>query len=167
MLVHRQSLCQQTKTLTAGYSGKVDTQKPQLKEILDSNGDLLAIIVSFSDFGSGVHFVTPNDLQQQVAVMKRASGEEILPHTHLPVPRSIRGTQEVLIVLGGSIKADIYDSSERFVKTEILESGHVITLVSGGHGFTVLEDAQFIEVKQGPYVPGSDKKVFSPDSKSA
>ena len=33
-------------------------------------------------------------------------------------------------------------------------------LVSGGHGFKVLQDVEMIEVKQGPYSLSQDKKKF-------
>ncbi len=131
-----------------------------MRQVRDPNGNLLAIVLNNKGFGSGVHFVTPNELQQQVAVMKRPAGEKILAHTHLPVPRSVKGTQEVLIILEGSIRADIYDDNREFVQSETLTGGDVIVLVGGGHGFTILDDCEFIEVKQGPYVPGKDKEVF-------
>ena len=131
-----------------------------VRQVVDNDGALLAMIVSNSSFGPGVHFVTPNQLQQQVAVMKRPAGEKIPAHTHLPVPRSVKGTQEVLIILNGAIRADIYDDNREFVQSETLTGGDVIVLVSGGHGFTIVDDCEFIEVKQGPYVPGKDKEVF-------
>lgn len=43
----------------------------------------------------------------------------------------------------------------------ILEAGDTILLVSGGHGFTVLEEVEMIEVKQGPYSGEADKKRFT------
>ena len=135
-------------------------------EVVDSSGHLLAMITRSAGYGEGVHFVTPNDLQQQVAVMKRPAGDVIPAHTHLPVPRSLRGTQEVLIILRGALQADIYDSEAILITSVVLEAGDVITLVSGGHGFSVVEEAEFIEVKQGPYVPGRDKVVFSAKASS-
>ena len=141
------------------------TEKPTAL-VLDNNGALLAIVTRSASYGEGVHFVTPNDLQQQVAVMKRSTGDVIPAHRHLPVPRSLRGTQEVLIILRGALQADIYDSEANLITSVILKSGDVITLVSGGHGFSVLEEAEFIEVKQGPYVPGKDKIVFSAKANS-
>jgi hypothetical protein len=46
----------------------------------------------------------------------------------------------------------------------VLETGDVILLVSGGHGFEMLEDSEMIEVKQGPYTGDSDKTRFEPVS---
>lgn len=42
-----------------------------------------------------------------------------------------------------------------------LYTGDIILLVSGGHGFQVLEEVEMIEVKQGPYAGENDKKKFS------
>jgi hypothetical protein len=38
---------------------------------------------------------------------------------------------------------------------------------SGGHGFELLEDSVFIEVKQGPFVEGKDKVRFTSDYQGA
>ena len=43
----------------------------------------------------------------------------------------------------------------------MLGPGDVILLISGGHGFEVLEDLNMIEVKQGPYVGDADKTRFA------
>lgn len=131
-----------------------------MKTVVDSKGSVLALIVRASEDAQGVHFVTPHDYQQQVAFMNRPSGERIPAHTHLPVPRSVKGTQEVLVVRSGRLQVDLYDSDRNHVATEVAGPGEVIILVDGGHGFTVIEDCEFIEVKQGPYVPGNDKEVF-------
>lgn len=139
------------------------TQNPS-RQVIGKSGNLLAIISEISSFNSGVSFVTPNDLQQQVAVMNRLEGEVIAPHQHLPVPRSLRGTQEVLIVLSGQIEADLYDEDRTLVSREVISANQIITLVGGGHGFRIAKDSCFIEVKQGPYVPGKDKEIFSPES---
>jgi hypothetical protein len=37
-------------------------------------------------------------------------------------------------------------------------------LVTGGHGFEVLEEVEMIEVKQGPYGGDKDKTTFIPDN---
>jgi hypothetical protein len=46
------------------------------------------------------------------------------------------------------------------VASRILESGDVILLVQGGHGFEVLEELEMFEVKQGPYTSDDDKTRF-------
>lgn len=135
-----------------------------LRKLHDSSGNLLAIVFDAAEFGAGVSFVTPHDLQQQVAIMKRPSGETIAAHTHLAVNRAVEGTQEVLIILRGTMTADLYDNSRALIHSVKLHEGNVIVLVSGGHGFRINEDCDFVEVKQGPYTEGKDKEVFIPES---
>lgn len=41
-----------------------------------------------------------------------------------------------------------------------MSRGDVILLAAGGHGFEMLEDAEMIEIKQGPYCDDVDKVRF-------
>lgn len=70
-------------------------------------------------------------------------------------------TQEVLFIKKGKLRVDFYDDNEQYLESRILEAGDVILLVSGGHGFTVLEEVEMIEVKQGPYSGDQDKRRFT------
>ena len=45
-------------------------------------------------------------------------------------------------------------------KTKILYKNDIIILFQGGHGFEVEKNCEIIEVKQGPYLEGKDKKLF-------
>lgn len=125
------------------------------------NDVLLGIIVSHRFNSDGVHFISPDDLSQQLAYMKHPAGKEILPHVHNPVLREVRYTQEVLFVRKGKLRVDFYDDDRRYLKSRILEEGDTILLAAGGHGFEVLEDLEMIEVKQGPYVGEQDKTRFA------
>ena len=76
------------------------------------------------------------------------------------VHRNVVMTQEVLFIKKGKLRVDFYDDYEDYLESKILDEGDVILLVSGGHGFTVLEEVEMIEVKQGPYSGDADKKRF-------
>jgi hypothetical protein len=41
-----------------------------------------------------------------------------------------------------------------------LETGDIILLVAGGHGFRCLEDTVLLEIKQGPYTGLVEKEAF-------
>ncbi|MFH0809613.1 MAG: hypothetical protein V2A77_03965 [Pseudomonadota bacterium] len=92
--------------------------------------------------------------------MKRPAGYSIDPHVHLIADRNIKLTQEVLFVKKGKIRVDLYSNQREFIQSEILSGGEVILLASGGHGFTMLEESEIIEVKQVPYAGDNDKVVF-------
>lgn len=122
--------------------------------------ELLAIIITRHFAKPGVHFVTPFDFSQQLAYMNHPAGKTIQPHVHNQVEREVHYTQEVLFIKKGKLRVDFYSHCKTYLESCILEGGDAILLASGGHGFTVLDDVEFIEVKQGPYAAEKDKTKF-------
>jgi len=131
-----------------------------MEEIKDGN-KLYAIIVSHGFSKEGIHFFTPSEFSQQLAYMNRPAGYKIAPHIHNKVHREVLYTQEVLFIKKGRVKVSFYDDERRHIGARVLETGDVILLASGGHGFEMLEPAEIIEVKQGPYAGDQDKTRFS------
>lgn len=130
-------------------------------ELVQKKSKLLAMIIRNNYECEGVDFITPNEYSQQVAYMHHEAGKIIDAHVHNLVHRNVVLTQEVLFIKKGKLRVDFYDEYEDYLESRILESGDVILLVSGGHGFTVLEEVEMIEVKQGPYTGDQDKKRFT------
>ncbi|MDM9379634.1 hypothetical protein QUB80_02815 [Chlorogloeopsis sp. ULAP01] len=122
---------------------------------------LLALIIYHNFEKSGIHFLTPNELSQQLAYMRHPTGKIIQPHVHNPVPRQVQYTQEVLFIKKGKLRVDFYNNQQKYLESRILGAGDVILLVTGGHGFEVIEEIEMIEVKQGPYVGEQDKTRFN------
>jgi len=125
-------------------------------------GVQLALIIRAGFRKDGIEFFTPSEYSQQLAYMNRPAGHRIQPHVHNEVQRSVLLTQEVLYIKSGRVKVDFYDSKRKHVCDVILEKGDVILLAAGGHGFTMLEATEMIEVKQGPYAGDQDKTRFDP-----
>jgi mannose-6-phosphate isomerase-like protein (cupin superfamily) len=92
--------------------------------------------------------------------MNRPKGFKVIPHIHNVISRDVHLTQEVLFIKSGSVQMDIFDLNRKFVKTSILHKGDVVLLASGGHGFTMLEKSEIIEVKTGPHIGEKDKSRF-------
>jgi len=130
-------------------------------EEIKHNEKLLAIIISSSFQKNGIHFFTENNLSQQVAYMKHPAGKVIQPHIHNIAVREVHFTHEVLFIRAGRLKVDFYDEDKNYLDSRVLSTGDTILLVGGGHGFSVLENVEMIEVKQGPYVGDNDKTRFS------
>ena len=91
--------------------------------------------------------------------MNRPAGHKITPHVHNRVQREVNYTQEVLFIKKGKVKINFYDDAGNDIDTRILETGDVILLASGGHGFEMLGPTEIIEVKQGPFA-GEQDKIF-------
>jgi mannose-6-phosphate isomerase-like protein (cupin superfamily) len=130
-----------------------------IEEIKFKN-EILAIIIDDKFSEEGISFFTPDDFSQQFAFMKHPKGKEIFPHVHNPVKREVHYTKEVLFIKRGKLRVDFYDDDKNYLESRILNAGDVILLSTGGHGFTVLEDLEMFEVKQGPYAGDSDKTRF-------
>ncbi|MGD0170542.1 MAG: hypothetical protein ABSB81_00215 [Halobacteriota archaeon] len=135
-----------------------------LEKFYDENDELIALVIGSRYGKDGVEFFTPGNFSQQLGYMYHQKGTVIPPHIHNRVNREVQLTQEVLLVRKGRVKVDLYDSKRTFIANTVLEAGDVILLASGGHGFTMLEPTEMIEVKQGPYVGDNDKTRFTPST---
>ncbi len=129
------------------------------------NDKLIAIVIEHSFHAPGITFFTPEHCPQQLGYLTHAKGHQIAPHAHNHVERTITETTEVLIIKKGALRADLYDDEHVKIESVVLRAGDLILLVSGGHGFEVIEDVEMIEVKQGPYLGDKDKYRFDASSK--
>jgi hypothetical protein len=105
-------------------------------------------------------FVTTPDLAQQVGFVVYPAGGVIKRHLHKNVDRQNISSSEALIVRQGRLEIDIYDQNKSLLATRELQMGDFVLMVSGGHGFRILEATVLLEVKLGPYAGPSDKELF-------
>ena len=119
-------------------------------EKVEWQGKTLALILRARFDKEGVNFVTAEDNPIQLGILKHRQGVKIKPHIHRASAKVINSVQEVLHIEYGRVEVDFYDDGEK-IRTTILNMGDTILLISGGHGFDILEDSKIIEVKQGPY----------------
>jgi mannose-6-phosphate isomerase-like protein (cupin superfamily) len=127
------------------------------------NNELIALIIRNNYENSGITFLTPAEFSQQLAYIKHPTGHEIAPHIHRAVTRNVSLTQEVLLVKSGRVQVDLYTSNKQYLRSVVINAGDVILLASGGHGLSMLEETEMIEVKQGPYAGNGDKERFEPN----
>ena len=142
-------------------------QSPPGVETVHDGDQVLAIIVRASYEADGINFFSPGDFALQLGHMRRPAGYRIAPHVHHPVQRNTVGTQEVLFIRKGVVRASFYSENQELVDTRVVSEGDILLLAAGGHGFDVLEEATIVEVKNGPYLEGADKGRFAPASPTA
>jgi hypothetical protein len=123
------------------------------------NHKTLAIIIRSNYNQEGIKFFTPSEFSQQLGYMNRPKGYEIAPHLHNKIQRSVEATQETLLIKSGKVRIDFYDEKKDYLISKILYKGDVILLITGGHGFEMLEQIEIIEIKQGPYHNGDADKT--------
>ena len=107
-------------------------------------------------WGDGLSFFSPDGDYEQVGTWGYNQGKVLLAHTHNKVARTVYWTQEVLYIRKGKLKASIFDAQGRLIAELVAQSGDLLVLLRGGHGYEILEDGtQVLEIKNGPYL-GAD-----------
>ena len=110
---------------------------------------------------NGVDFLTRDKDLLQLGFINHKKNHHIKYHIHLKKTRIINYCTEVLLIEKGKVKIKFFDNNSSDIKKDkILNKGDIIILFQGGHGFKILEKTQIIEIKQGPYVEGKDKKII-------
>lgn len=124
-------------------------------ETIKEEGKILAIIIRGNN-AKGYQFMSPENFPLQIGAVGKKKGEKIKAHLHNEPIKTVRTTQEFLYIEKGKVRVSIYNNKGKVIAKRILKQSDKILSASGGHGFEILEDTVFFEVKQGPY-PGYDK----------
>lgn len=120
---------------------------------------LLAKVITTEDFQPGLMFHSNEADNIQVSTWIHNKSKWLKPHFHNPIQRSTVGTQEVIVVLSGSIHVDIYDTRNCLASELTLRSGEVLISLNGGHGYFILDNnTRVVEIKNGPYFGQSEDK---------
>lgn len=131
-----------------------------MEYIKTADNVLTSIIIRNNFRPDATTFITKPDMAQQVGFVVYPAGGIIKRHIHKNVDRQNTSSSEALIVREGKLEIDIYDQQRTLLATRLLEPGDFVLMVSGGHGFRVLEAAVLLEIKLGPYAGPSDKELF-------
>jgi len=127
-------------------------------EKIENKGILFSIILrSNYKFKIGTKFVTPDQSQMQLGLIKRDKIQEINVHYQNGQIRTLNKTSETLIIKKGEVVVDFFDFDKRLFNSVTLFEGDIILLLEGGHGFKFLKDSEIVEIKQGPFFEGKDK----------
>lgn len=129
-------------------------------EFFRDGSQLLAIVVRASATSDDKYnFLTDQTEPLQVGVNFYRAGETIKSHSHLPREILVRKVQEALLISRGRTRITLYDDRRQRTADTVLATGDIVVLLSGGHGFEILEDTKIVEVKQGPYDGKTQDKV--------
>ena len=131
-------------------------------EEIKHQGKTIAIILRRDFSAAASRFFSPADFSQQFGFLVHPKGHIIPAHFHKKIQREIFLTQEVLLIKKGEIQVNLYSKEREFLTSRLLQAGDIIFLCSGGHAFTMLQDSEIVEIKQGPYSGrDSDKENFA------
>lgn len=105
----------------------------------------------------GIKFFTPSSFNMQLGLMAHRKNHIIKPHIHINKKRIIKHMSELLIIFSGKLRVYFYDKNKIRAKSITLKKKDMILLITGAHGFKVIEKLEMIEIKQGPFEVGKDK----------
>ncbi len=108
----------------------------------------------------GLSFFSNENDFIQVGIWGYDSGKKLKAHIHNEVKREVNWTQEVLFVKKGKLLAIIFNTKGEKISEIEVNSGDIIILLRGGHGYEILESGtQVLEIKNGPYAgPEVDRR---------
>jgi hypothetical protein len=130
-------------------------------EYIKTKDNVLATIIIRRDYQpTETTFITNPELAQQVGFVVYPAGGKIKRHLHKTVDRKNISSSEALFVREGRLEIDIYDMDKSLLATRELQAGDFVLMVSGGHGFRILEPVVLLEIKLGPYAGAADKELF-------
>lgn len=129
-----------------------------IKHISDQHNNILAIVVN--NCPDKTTFITDHTHIQQVGYIVLKQNNTIQRHYHTQITKTVSGLTEVLYVKSGRCTVHFYDLNQVFVSDLEIKTGDLLIIISGGHGFTMLEDTVLIEVKNGPYLGDLERIRF-------
>lgn len=128
-----------------------------IKQITDNKNNIIAIITSSNGVDSTTFF-TDNKCPQQVGYIVKNKDDIIQKHYHKQITKTVIDMVEILYVISGRCLIDFYDCNQTFISNVEVNKNDLIVMLSGGHGFKMLEDTVFLEVKNGPYL-GVEERI--------
>ncbi len=129
-------------------------------ETITHQTQVLCLIIRRDYLPERTTFLTSPEYKQQLGYIVYPAGGEIARHVHRPLERYIVGTSETVLVRKGHCLIDIYNDVRELVTTCELSEGDVMIMVSGGHGYRMVEDTILMEIKTGPYTGVDEKELF-------
>ena len=128
-----------------------------VNKIIEKDGVVFVKKITLNNIEEGLNFYSNDEDFIQVGTWNYESGRYLAAHNHNIVERKINRTNEVIIILSGKVKIDIYDENDNKIDEMTAEKNDVLIMMNGGHGYHILKDnTKVIEIKNGPYL-GAEK----------
>ena len=126
------------------------------------NGTVYGEVIRAGARVSHSTFVSAPDSSMQMGLLAHGAGFVEVPHVHKEIPRTIKDLQQFLVVQRGVIAIDFFADDGTLLRSVEMRAGDAILLMNGGHSLRVIEDAQCVSVKQGPFLGVENDKIPLP-----
>ena len=110
------------------------------------------VAIKIAKMPAGTSPVTQGKEPFQALTLKHPKGKYLLAHKHKPRRRTTTRLQECLVILKGKVKIDLYGPDDKKFKYIYLNAGEALLLANGGYGIHVMQNAEMMEFKNGPFL---------------
>jgi hypothetical protein len=128
-------------------------------ERIERDGTLFAEIIWAGTTVEKSRFFSDEKSSLQFGLFAHEAGFIEPAHYHHPIKREISDLQQMLVVQRGVVAVDFYTPDGAKFREVVLRVGDAINIVHGVHAVRVIEDAQCVSVKQGPFLGDKLDKV--------
>lgn len=115
------------------------------------NDEIFAKIIDLNHLENGLNFFSNDDEFIQVGTWKYEKGKTLDKHYHNFFERISYRTSEAVLVLNGEIECSIFTEENQFIWKGKLKKNQLIIQLQGAHEYSIIEDSQVLEIKNGPY----------------
>ena len=112
---------------------------------------LYSSVFDLKNTNDGLDFFTSDDSFLQVGTWNYKKGKILDAHYHNTFERKSYLTQEVVLVIEGSIVCNLYTTEGEFITSEEINKGQLIIQYQGVHEYEIKKDSKVLEIKNGPY----------------
>ncbi len=129
-----------------------------LEKIIVDN-DLCALVVRNTADVKSSTFLSPDDLNLQVAIFKRGTSFVEAPHYHKTVERKIDRVEQFLYITKGIMRVEFFDKKGVFAQAKTIKKGDSILIIRGTHSVKIIKACKAVSVKQGPFFGDTNDKI--------
>ena len=113
--------------------------------------ELYSSVFDLKNIKEGLDFITSDNSFIQVGTWDYQEGKILDAHYHNTFERKSYITQEVVLVVQGSIVCNLYTIEGEFITSEEINQGQLIIQYQEIHEYEIKKDSKVLEIKNGPY----------------
>ena len=110
------------------------------------NDELYSSIFDLNNISEGLDFLTNDDSFVQVGTWKYEKGKILDAHYHNTFERKSYITQEVVLVLEGTIICNLYTTDGEFIASEEIKQNQLIIQYQGIHEYEIINKIECCEL---------------------
>ncbi len=119
------------------------------QKIIEDNNKIYAKIIKSSEIGGFDGFFTDEKDEIQFGILNFEKNFKTGAHYHNKPDTKTKPTDEVIIILSGSLRVDFYNIKGDYLKSVIVSKGDVVIFYEGAHNLLFNDDTKMFVFRTG------------------